>query len=65
MLIINGGDGASGFFRGISLEAKTSVSAEKLREIVKLHNELSEGESVTRFRTEKTEKDLDRWLENC
>ena len=65
MFIINGGDGESGLFRGISLETKTQYSAKRLREVVKLHNELSEGESVTRFRTERGEKTLSKFLEDC
>jgi len=65
MFIINGGDGETGLFRGISLETKTQYSAKRLREVVKLHNELSEGESVTRFRTERGEKHLDKFIERC
>jgi len=65
MHIINGGDGESGFFRGISLGTKSGYSAKRLREIVKVHQELSKGETETRFRTEKSEKDLDRFLGNC
>ena len=65
MHIINGGDGESGFFRGISLGTKSGYSANRLREIVKVHEELSKGETETRFRTEKSEKDLDRFLGNC
>ena len=65
MHIINGGDGESGFFRGISLGTKSGYSAKRLREVVKVHQELSKGETETRFRTEKSEKDLDRFLGNC
>tara|TARA_R110002073_G_scaffold45376_4_gene125138 strand:- start:3038 stop:11632 length:8595 start_codon:yes stop_codon:yes gene_type:complete len=65
MHILNGGDAETGFFRGISLETKTAYSIKRLKEVVKIHEDLSKGEVEQRFRTERGEKDLKNFIEKC
>lgn len=65
MHIINGGDAETGFFKGLSLETKTAYSIKRLKEVVKIHEDLSKGETEQRFRTERSEKDVKSFIETC
>ncbi|MBC8442836.1 MAG: hypothetical protein H8D80_01465, partial [Proteobacteria bacterium] len=65
VFILNGGDSSSGFWSGRSLEPNIQYSIKKLREVVRINKELGESEESFRYKTEKSEDSINRFIERC
>jgi len=63
--LINGGHNGVGFHRGMSLEEKPRYTFNKLKEIVKIRNELSEAKEKLGWKTERNRKVMKEYKENC
>ena len=63
--IINGGHVGAGFFKGISLEQKSQYTLKKLRESVKIKNELKESQEKLGWKTERSERQIEEFLKRC
>ena len=63
--IINGGHVGSGFFKGISLEQKPAYTLKKLKEVVRVKNELKKSQEELGWKTERSERQIDDFLKRC
>ena len=65
LYILMGGHEGDGFFKGISLENKQQYSMKYLKQLVKTKNELTESADKLGWKTEKSQKTMDDFLNNC
>lgn len=63
--ILNGGGAADGYWSGRSLEPNVNYSIKKLREAVKVQNELNNSEKVFQFKTERNRSAVDEFIKRC
>lgn len=63
--ILNGGKSGDGFFSGRSLEPNLQYNIKKLKEVVRISNELESAEDLFRYKTEKSEESIKKYIENC
>ena len=63
--ILNGGGAADGYWSGRSLEPNVNYSIKKLREAVRVHNDLNNAERVFEFKTERNRSAVDEFIKRC